>query len=62
MQLAGWLDVTQKTAWFLNHRIREMLNESGNSNQLSGVVEVIEVYIGGSDKNRHQHKKKRVTR
>jgi transposase-like protein len=25
LQLASWLNVTQKTAWFLNHRIREML-------------------------------------
>jgi hypothetical protein len=27
LQLAGWLDVTQKTAWFLNHRIRVMLTD-----------------------------------
>ena len=56
LQLAQWLDVTQKTAWFLNHRIREMLNQTGET--LDGTVEVDEVYIGGSDKNRHKHKKK----
>jgi transposase-like protein len=58
LQLAQWLDVTQKTAWFLNHRIREMLNQTSDSNLLDGTVEIDEVYLGGSDKNRHQHKKK----
>ena len=58
LQLSVWLDVTQKTAWFLNHRIREMLNETGNSDLLSGTVECDEVYLGGSDKNRHKNKKK----
>ena len=27
LQLAKWLGVTQKTAWHLNHRIREMLTD-----------------------------------
>src|ERR1700733_9411094 len=27
LQLSNWLDCTQKTAWFLTHRIREMLTE-----------------------------------
>jgi transposase-like protein len=57
LQLASWLDVTQKTAWFLNHRIREMLTEK-NPALLEGTVEIDETYVGGSDKNRHQHKKK----
>jgi len=57
LQLASWLDVTQKTAWFLNHRIREMLTEKAPE-LLSGVVEVDETYVGGSDKNRHKSKKK----
>lgn len=60
LQLASWLDVTQKTAWFLNHRIREMLNQTGETELLNGTVEIDEVYLGGSDKNRHQHKKKGV--
>lgn len=57
LQLSIWLDVTQKTAWFLNHRIREMLADS-NPELLEGTVEIDETYVGGSDKNRHQHKKK----
>ena len=56
LQLADWLDVTQATAWFLNHRIREMLTDKG-AEQLSGVVEVDECYIGGKNKNRHASKR-----
>jgi len=50
LQLATWLDVTQKTSWFLNHRIREMLADK-NPFQLSGTVECDEVYIGGLESN-----------
>jgi transposase-like protein len=57
LQLATWLDVTQKTAWFLNHRVREMLTVK-QPELLNGIVEVDETYVGGSDKNRHQNKKK----
>lgn len=56
LQLAAWLDVTQKTAWHLNHRIREMLT-TNEPELLDGVVEVDETYIGGSLKNIHAKKK-----
>lgn len=59
MQLATWLGVTQKTAWFLNHRIREML-ANDVPELLEGVVEVDECYIGGLESNKH--KSKRTTR
>lgn len=57
LQLAGWLGVTQKTAWFLNHRIRTMLTEKAPV-LLSGVVEVDETYVGGKIANRHVSKRK----
>lgn len=56
LQLANWLGVTQKTAWHLNHRIREMLTDNAPE-LLEGIVEVDESWIGGSLFNQHASKK-----
>jgi len=45
IQLAKDLGVTQKTAWFMLHRIRESLKDK-NSTLLGGTVEVDETYTG----------------
>lgn len=58
IQLATQLGITQKTAWFVLHRIREMLKDnSTNTEPLNGMVEVDETYVGGKNKNRHKDKK-----
>jgi transposase-like protein len=51
------LGVTQKTAWFLLHRIRLAMQE-GTIEKLSGTVEADETYIGGKARNMHKGKKK----
>ena len=56
LQLSKEIAVTQKTAWFLLHRLRESASaEIGEL--LSGVVEVDETYIGGLERNKHESKK-----
>lgn len=51
------LDVTQKSAWFMLHRIR-LAMQHGASNKFSGVIEADETFIGG--KARYMHKGKRL--
>lgn len=54
------LGVTQKTAWFMMHRIRLALQRGSFSTKLSGVVEADETYIGGLARNMHFCKWKAV--
>jgi len=55
-QLARDLHITQRTAWFVLHRIREMLKEK-NPEALKGKIEIDETFVGGKNKNRHKDKK-----
>jgi transposase-like protein len=52
------LNVTQKSAWFMLHRIRLAMH-SGTFNKLSGVVEADETFIGAKARNMHGDVKKR---
>jgi transposase-like protein len=57
-ELARDLGVTQKTAWFMAHRLRFALTNGGFS-LLSGEVEVDETFIGGKAHNMHVSKRQR---
>ncbi|MGB4967631.1 MAG: IS1595 family transposase [Candidatus Saccharimonadales bacterium] len=56
IQLGKFIDVTQKTAWFMLQRIRYVY-ENDSFELLDGEVEMDEAYIGGSDKYKHHNKK-----
>lgn len=55
-ELARALEVTQKTAWFMLHRVR-LAMKTGTFKKLSGTVEVDETFIGGRAKNMHKAKR-----
>lgn len=56
LQLASDLGISGKTAWFVLHRIREMVKEK-MSKRLEGIVSADETFVGGKNKNRHHDKK-----
>ncbi len=53
------LGVTQKTAWFMLHRVR-LAHQGKHGGKLSGEVEVDETFIGGKARNMHKEKRERV--
>lgn len=55
-QLASDIGVTQKTAWYMLHKIRHSMRLA-NENKLENEVEVDETLVGGLNENRHYNKK-----
>src|SRR4051812_21973040 len=53
-ELARALGVTQKSSWFMVHRIR-LAMQTGTFDKLDGEVEADETYIGGRAHNMHLH-------
>lgn len=59
-ELSRSLGVTQKTAWFMLHRIRLAMQDDFSGGMLGGEVEVDETFIGGKARNMHKDRKKRM--
>lgn len=58
-EMARDLGITQKSAWFLDHRIRFALHQGSFDKMLSGEVEADETFIGGKARNMHVEKRER---
>src|SRR5665213_3344405 len=53
------LGITQKSAWFMDHRIRFALHQGSFENMMSGHVEADETFVGGKARNMHKDVKAR---
>jgi hypothetical protein len=60
MQLAKEIGITQKSAWFVLHRLREACND--DNSKLKGIIEIDETYIGGKEANKHEKNKLKAGR
>jgi transposase-like protein len=58
-ELSRALGVTQKTAWFMLHRIR-LAMQAESFNKINGEAEADETFIGGKARNMHRSKRDRV--
>ena len=59
-QLAKDIGVTQKTAWFMLHRLRHAARTRSFNRPLRGEVEADESFFGGKDKNKHANRRGKV--
>jgi hypothetical protein len=59
-EIARALKVTQKTAWFMDHRIR-LAMQTGSFEKMKGEVEADETFIGGLARFMHKDKKAKIT-
>jgi transposase-like protein len=63
-QIARECGITQKSAWFMNHRIREAMKKQPLVGMLKGIVEADESYVGGKPRkgDGKEHKRGRATK
>lgn len=60
-ELGRALGVTQKSAWFMLHRVRDAMR-SGDFRKLAGIVESDETFVGGEARNMHARKREKRIR
>ena len=58
-EIARDIGITQKSAWFMLHRLRLAIH-SKSFNKMGGHVEVDETFIGGKARNMHKSKRERL--
>jgi transposase-like protein len=56
-QLARDVKITQKSAWFVLHRLRHAATTKSFNRPLEGKIEADETFVGGKEKNKHAHKR-----
>jgi transposase-like protein len=61
MQLSKEIGITQKSAWFVLHRLREACGGKDLS-KLRGIIEIDETFVGGKEANKHENKKLKAGR
>lgn len=59
-ELSKDLGVTQRTAWFMLHRVRHAMRVLSFETKMRGEVEADETFIGGKVRNMHKRSKRRI--
>jgi transposase-like protein len=57
IKMSKELGITQKSAWYLEQKIRGGMSNEECQKLLEGIIELDETYIGGKEKNKHSKKK-----
>lgn len=57
LQLSKDLAITQKSAWYMAHRLRHTFGSKSFLAPLQKTVEIDETYVGGKEKNKHKSKR-----
>jgi transposase-like protein len=60
LQLSKEIGITQKSAWFVLHRLREACGP--DLQKFRGIIEIDETYIGGLEENKHASKRRNAGR